>query len=59
MKKNIDIISFTNALLKATSGHVNVKLLSIGVTNDGCYTLRCVDEYDHEKVFKVPCYEEI
>ena len=30
MKENIDIVAFTNALLKATYGSVNVKLLSIG-----------------------------
>lgn len=57
MKKNIDIIAFTNALLKATSGSVGVRLLSIGCTSDGYYTLRCKDEYDNEKVFKVPCWE--
>ena len=58
MKENIDIVTFTNALLKATYGSVNVKLLSIGCTSDGYYILRCKDEYNHEKIFKVPCYEE-
>lgn len=58
MKQYTTIIDFVNALTKATAGKTQVRLLSIGCTSDGYYTLRCVDEYSHEHVFKVPCWED-
>ena len=58
MKKYTTVVDFVNALIKATAGKNQVRLLSIGCTSDGYYTLRCVDEYNHEQIFKVPCWEE-
>lgn len=57
MKKFIKISDFCTALNVATAQHSHMRILSIGTTSNGFYTLRCVDDDGKEYVFKVSCWD--
>lgn len=57
MKKFITLVEFGSEFIQQIHGHGSMRLISIGTTSDGYYTLRCRSDQNEERVFKIPCYD--
>ena len=58
MKEFITIKDFIKELTLETRNFTDYRILSIGCTSDGKYSLRCQDEYGNERRFEVSCWEK-
>ena len=57
MLKYITVAEFVEKLVTNGKDFKDMRLISIGHNSDGEYVFHCKDEYEHNREFRVPCWE--